>query len=123
MKIFVLSCALLILSASTAQAADTAAVAAALPDEASECRYLKKLCEEVRRTQKEMETQMVRVEKKKLSAEERETARQILSLMIRDFRDSITAVGDAATVIRAKHETMPSCFSQCDGVLDSKHFE
>jgi len=45
-----LLCALLmiLLFSEITQAADTAAVAAALPDEASECRYLLVLCNEVR---------------------------------------------------------------------------
>ncbi len=47
---FILSCVVLmiLLVSEITRAADTAAVAAALPDEASECRYLLMLCQQTR---------------------------------------------------------------------------
>lgn len=78
--------------------AGPAEVAAALPDEASECRYLLDLC-------------------KRADAESSALAQAA----------KMIEVGKAAQVIRAKHERMPACFRDCTRnggpMLDLSRFE
>lgn len=133
---------------------DTGVVAATLKDEASECRYLLRLCDEVRRhsvclketaeaQQKltmEMERSTKELEKatkevkrgtpnKGLTIAQMHAKSQSLdkrhdelhakhSLCIALSMQSHTDRHNAAKVIRAKHEVMPSCFQECADVMN-----
>ena len=71
---------------------DTGAVAAALKDEASECRYLLALC---------ADAQHAAVNRSQSVERFQEAAQERLNLL------------RAAVVIRTKHDMRPSCFAEC----------
>lgn len=133
---YLIALCFLMLTASSAQAEDTAAVAAALPDEASECRYLLRKCEACRPYAKRLEevtaeskaylekieqnpprTQMERYEQIRWTQFHAESGQIALNELRRACK-----VGDAMTVIRSKHEEMPACFEQCQDVIKIEKF-
>jgi len=144
----------LLVMAGEVSAGDTDVVAATLKDEASECRYLLKLCAEERKVRPcleettgarkksiaEMERHTKEIEKatkeirkgtpskksttaqlhaKSRSLEERDNELRTRSLLcLADLTRTMNARHGAATVIRAKHDTLPSCFQECADVMD-----
>lgn len=95
---------------------DVGAVAASLPDEASECRFLLNLCQSYKRLHKESEERM-RMYQRDRMPENLSAAGAASELATKTLLD----VGSAAQVIRAKHDKMPSCFQEC-GLLDLERF-
>jgi hypothetical protein len=81
---------LLLLVPILSQAADGGAIAAALKDEAAECRYFLDLCDRI------------------TAALNRGDLGQVDRLATERY--------DAGHVIRAKHDKMPECFRQCRGI-------
>lgn len=75
---------MLFLTAGTVAHAGSADVAASLPNEAAECRYLLDICRR---------------------AADATDPTKSLSLM--------AEAGEVARTVRAKHEAMPSCFRKC----------
>lgn len=118
--------------------ADPASVAAALKDEASECRYLVRMCRDHRATlthmtnlRKETEATLPSDEEiLKMTAQEREDflskiedqKRNLIVVADKLLKESVQ-ISEAMQVIRAKHETMPTCFEQCSDVVDLKSFK
>ncbi len=105
--------------------ADTAAVAAALKDEASECRYLLRMCQEGRDIKRRSDESMVEVEAAKTSNDVNRMAlatsagRYLLNATVEKQGE----VFEAMKVIRAKHDEMPKCFEQCSDVIPLKQFK
>ena len=128
---------ILILLPVRGDAADTAAVAAALPDEASECRYILRLCE-ARRPQIQRVKENSEKVNRKLAADKQNPPgsmtehRQRLvenQLLLEETDQELQAsmkkggeLYEAMTVIRAKHEQMPACFEQCQDVIKIEKF-
>ena len=128
---------ILILLPARGNAADTAAVAAALPDEASECRYILRLCE-ARRPQIQRVKENSEKVNRKLAADKQNPPgsmtehRQRLvenQLLLEETDQELQAsmkkggeLYEAMTVIRAKHEQMPTCFEQCQDVIKIEKF-
>jgi len=128
---------ILILLPARGNAADTAAVAAALPDEASECRYILRLCE-ARRPQIQRVKENSEKVNRKLAADKQNPPgsmtehRQRLvenQLLLEETDQELQAsmkkggeLYEAMTVIRAKHEQMPACFEQCQDVIKIEKF-
>ena len=112
-------------------AADPAA--AALPDEASECRYILRLCEGLRSHQASLKANTAE-SARMLEADDQadqQTAEQLRDRLTRgrlmqeqlqQELDVSLARGkelyDAMAVVRAKHEQMPPCFEQCQDVIN-----
>ena len=109
-------------------ATDAAAVGAALPNEAAECRYLLSLCQPAEAALKKVQEVTRKRERyerlppasrtpatlgalSKLQAHEK-AARNAFNIRL---RQSV----EAAAAIRAKHREPPACFQQCPNVLRS----
>ncbi len=127
-----------ILSNRLAFAGDVAAVVAALPDEASECRYLTQLCQEARASdaadtaaekaavgaekvlyfpgQAVIDPERVTKQRLATLSKSQETYRVARVRLIHARNDAI----DAAKVVIAKHEQRPSCVQECADVLESR---
>jgi hypothetical protein len=112
-------------------AADAGALAAALKEEASECRYLQQLCERAQKAQKDSldhvatdtcsmpdlvkELQRTDFNKQKRKALEKEITfwnvnnKVLLDLLL----ENVSQLGDATNVVKAKHEKIPECYNQC----------
>ena len=116
-------------------AEDTGRVAATLKDEASQCRYLLKLCAVERKHRPCLEKTTAELERLRKEAHKARatklTAAQAQSLekqlneriaqnqvCMKFVMDSLEDRHEAAIVIRAKHETMPSCFQECSDIMD-----
>jgi hypothetical protein len=114
----------------TALAGDAGTIAAALKDEASECRYFLHLCAEAERNGMEANATTARLReataKMKANGNRHnvEAANQ-LSAQAEAYVAEIYRLAkeryEAGQVIRAKHEKMPECFRQCQG-LDLSQF-
>jgi hypothetical protein len=109
--------------ATPAFADDAGPVAAALRDEASECRYLKSLCDDATNATTDqlqaarrfhdaatafIANPLNRAAQDEESAAER--ANNAAPIVTAHFTHDLI---QAATVIRAKHDKMPACFSEC----------
>ena len=119
---------LLLLPAGSA-ATDTAAVAAALPNEAAECRYLLSLCEPAEaafRKVHEVTTKLARAQRLPLESRTPVTLEALSKLQTQekaarnDFNARLLETLEAAAAIRAKHDQPPACFQQCPNVLGSE---
>jgi hypothetical protein len=113
-------------------AADTAAVAAALPDEASECRYIVRLCEAHRPQLERLKATTAEAERMQetdkqnppsttMQQQERLARGRLIQEQLQQEIDESLVRGkelnDAMTVVRAKHTQMPTCFEQCQDVI------
>jgi hypothetical protein len=110
------------------RATDTAAVVAALPDEAAECRYLLSLCQlaavafsKVRAvTTKLAHAQRLPPESHTPATLEALSKLQAQETVVRnEFNLRLAETLEAAAAMRAKHEQPPTCFQQCSHVLGS----
>ncbi len=119
---------LLLLPAGSA-ATDTAAVAAALPNEAAECRYLLSLCEPAEaafRKVHEVTTKLARAQRLPPEFRTPVTLEALSKLQTQekaarnDFNARLLETLEAAAAIRAKHDQPPACFQQCPNVLGSE---
>lgn len=127
----------LLLGIGSLHAADTVAVAATLPDEASECRYILRLCEGLRPQQELLKANTAESERMLEADEhvEQQTSAQMRERLIRgrlmqkQLQQQIDVslargkeLHDAMSVVRAKHEQMPACFEQCQDVIELDGF-
>lgn len=96
---------------------DVGVVAASLPDEASECRFLLNLCQRREELRKDADQQRELAAGDYLS-EHMSAYLAASELSSKYLTDALTA----ARVIRAKHDKMPSCFQEC-GFLNLERFQ
>jgi len=110
------------------RATDTAAIAAALPDEAAECRYLLSLCQPAEaafRKVHEVTTKLAHAQRLPLESRMPATLEALSKLQAQEkaarneFNVRLQETLEAAAVIRAKHNQPPTCFQQCPHVLRS----
>ena len=105
-----------LLNAGPAHATDAGVIAAALPDEAAECRYLTQLSHQRRTLINEFKSfvammePMPYLERKPYIAERQELWERV--------KLSFLAFNEAVTVVRAKHEQTPACFADVPDVND-----
>ncbi len=109
-------------------ATDTAAVVAALPNEAAECRYLLSLCEPAEAAFKKVHavtTKLARAQRLPLASRTPGTLEALSTVQTQEraarneFNTRLQQSLTAAAAIRAKHAEPPACFQQCPNVLRS----
>lgn len=111
------SAAAAIPTAASVRAEDTATIAVALKDEASECRYLLGLCRDLAQWKRDHE--QIISGRVNLPAEQRDA---VVVQTMREYGTRTASMKDAARVIRAKHEKMPSCFEECGPELPAGNY-
>jgi len=109
-------------------AMDTATVAAALPDEAAECRYLLSLCQPAEAAFRKVHavtTKFARAQRLPPESHTPGTLEALSKLQAQEkaarneFNVRLQETLEAAAAIRAKHNQPPTCFQQCPTVLRS----
>jgi len=120
MRSIVLS--LFVLFASPAWAEDSAATMAALKDTASECRYMKSLCERVQKGKARVE-QLKNETESALAAAQQNTTREAVDAAnikqagyqgaISGTSQAMGACSQAENVLKSKHASPPKCFKPC----------
>jgi hypothetical protein len=108
------------LAASSAFGEDVGAVAAALKDEASECRYFQGLCSKAIAAKSEADITSLKMKARTEagihSRDEIDEADRLVNEGLRVFGQSAAAGRDVTTareVIRAKHDKPPHCLESC----------
>ena len=132
----------LVLLAGPATADDTSVTAALLHDEGAECTYLLSLCTQHRRQKAHCRQEVLKFEqitqelqKAKESAftyippqglqnmlDEGTKEQAVTTVCLAEMQKMSEASISAATVIRAKHTHMPTCFIGCHDVLNLEKF-
>lgn len=120
MRSIVLS--LFVLFASPAWAEDSAATMAALKDTASECRYMKSLCERVSKGKARV-SQLQKETEAALAAAQQNTTREAVDAAnikqagyqgaISGTSQATEACNQAENVLKSKHASPPKCFKPC----------
>ena len=109
-------------------ATDTAAVVAALPNEAAECRYLLSLCQPAETAfgkVRAVTTKLTRAQRLPPASRTPATLDAVSKLQSQEkaarneFNTRLQQSVEAAAAIRAKHPEPPACFQQCPNVLRS----
>jgi hypothetical protein len=114
-------------------AEDTAAVVAVLPDEAAECGYLLRRCQDVELAERRVvknEQAMQEVRAFCIRAERDLHALLFYGRAVREYALSVKTHRElrhgtlkAAAAIRAKRKTVPVCFLQCPEILHPEAIE
>jgi phage shock protein A len=120
MKVIVLS--LFVLFAGPAWAEDSAATMAALKDTASECRYMKSLCERVAKGKARVDQLQKETEAAIAAAQGNVTHESVGAANIKQAgyqgaiagtSQAMTACSQAENVLKSKHDKPPKCFRSC----------
>jgi len=110
------------------RATDTAAVVAALLDEAAECQYLLSLCQPAEAALRKLQAvtrQRERSEHLPPASRTPASLEALSKLQTQEkaarnnFDTRLQQSLEAATAMRAKHAEVPACFQQCPHVLGS----
>ena len=96
----------LVLLAMPARGEDVAVVAAAVPDEASECRYLLGFCQDFERWKRQT-TYVGKAPPPPVPIDGPFEAEH------GEYRHRQEELRTIARIVRAKHDKMPACFEQC----------
>ena len=113
---------LFVLFASPAWAEDSAATMAAFRDSASECRYMKSLCERVSKGKVRVE-QLQKETEEALAVAQQNTTREAVSAAnikraghqgaVDGWGQAMGACNQAENVLKSKHDKPPKCFKPC----------
>lgn len=120
MKVAVLS--LFVLFAVPAWAEDSASTMAALKDSASECRYMKSLCQRVAKGKALVDQRKKEVDEAVAGFQQNTTREAIDAADIKHaghmgaidgWGQSMVACSQAENVLKSKHDKPPKCFKPC----------